>query len=118
MNLEDSLRELVRAEVRQAVADALEGADLSAPASEPGEGWRSRLWTVDAETRLALGEAAEALGVSERSVRRYIDGNGDRPALPGTRGPTGLTIRAGDLRTWIQDTEQANRFRAVAGGGR
>lgn len=110
--LDAHLRDLVRDACREAVADALEAGDLPEPPAEPTEdGWRSRLWAVEPDTRLSLADAAEALGVSERSVRRYLDGNGERPPLPSRKGPTGLTIRAGDLRTWISDVEDGNRFR-------
>lgn len=112
--LEDTLRTLVRSEVRVGVAEALEEAQLRPEITQPEEGWRSRLHRVHAETRLSLSEVAEALGVSERTVRRYLDGDGARPELPHQRGPTGLTVRAGDLVTWIEDVEGANRFRRGA----
>lgn len=118
MNLEERLRELIQGAVHEAVADALDGLELPAR-SEPKESWRSRLHRVHEDTRLSLDDAGEALGVSGRSVRRYIAGDSDRPALPAQRGPTGLTIRAGDLRTWVEDVEQGERFRQrAAGGGR
>lgn len=115
--LDAHLRELVEDACREAVADALGDVQVQADQREPEEEWRSRLHRVHEDTRLPLSDVAEALDVSERTVRRYIDGNGDRPSLPSQRGPTGLTVRAGDLRTWIDDCEGANRFRQAAGGG-
>lgn len=116
-SLDAHLRELVQGAVREALADALEDVDLgeSSPKVQP-ETWRSRLHTVHEDTRLSLADVAEALDVSERTARRYLDGNGDRPGLPHRRGPTGLTVRAGDLRTWLEDVEDGNRFRRAGGG--
>lgn len=111
--IEEQLRSLVREEVEAAVRETL--AESTGPRDadrRPEDGsWRSRLWCVSGETRLGLSDVAEALDVSERSVRRYIDGNGDRPPLPHQRGPTGITITAGDLRQWIEDVEAGERFR-------
>ena len=115
MTLDEALRAAVREEVQEAVREALDGLERPEPDAEPAS-WRSRLWTVEAETRLSLTEAAEAMDVSERTVRRYMDGNGEQPPLPHRKGPTGLTVTAGDLRRWIQDVEEGERFRA--GGGR
>lgn len=110
--LEDRIRELVREGVREAVEDALPlpGGDAA------DEGWRSRVHRVHPDTRLPLSGAADALDVSERTVRRYIGGEGEHPELPARRGPTGLTVRAGDLVAWLEDVEGGNRFRRTAGG--
>lgn len=113
MNLEDDLRELVRDEVEAAVADALEGADLEA--EHPGEEtWQARVWRVPPETRLSLEQVSEALDCSTRQVRRYVNGESKAPRLEATKGPMGLTVRAGDLRDWIQDAERAERFREAS----
>lgn len=110
--IEDALRAAVREEVEAAVREALDGLERPERDAEPAPAsWRSRLWSVSAETRLSLSEVAEALDVSERTVRRYMDDNGDRPPLPHRKGPTGLTVTAGNLRQWIQDVEEGERFR-------
>lgn len=114
MSLDDTLRAAVREEVEEAVRKALDGLERSGPHAEL-ESWKARLWRVPDATRLSLDEAAEALGVSTRSVRRYIAADGDRPPLPHRKGPTGLTVAAGDLRTWIRNLEEGERFRS---GGR
>lgn len=114
-----NLDEAIRASVREAVAAALEDLELTEaePAGEPEEeGWRSRVHRVHEDTRLGLGEVAEALDVSERTVRRYLAGDGERPELPHRRGPVGITVRAGDLRTWLRDVEEGQRFREVGRG--
>lgn len=110
MTLDEALRAAVREEVQAAVREALDGLERPERDTEPAS-WRSRLWTVAPETRLSLSDVSEALDVSERTVRRYMDGSGDRPALPHRKGPTGLTVTAGHLRTWIQDVEEGERFR-------
>lgn len=107
----------IRSVVREAVEEALADLELPGPDPEPEpESWRSRLHRVHPDTRLALGEAAEALGVSERSVRRYVAGDGDYRPLPARKGPTGLTVTAGDLRRWLEDVEGGNRFREARSG--
>lgn len=115
-SLEDRLAAVVRDTCREAVTDALEGVRPADPADP--ETWRSRVHTVHPDTRLSLADVAEALDVSTRSVRRYVAGEGEHPKLPAQKGPTGLTVRAGDLVTWLEDVEGANRFRRAARGRR
>lgn len=107
-----SLDHQLRTAVREALAEALADADwptLQLPAEE--EGWRSRVHRVHPDTRLSLGEVAEVLDVSERTVRRYLAGEVDHPPLPHDRGPGGLTVQAGVLLQWIRDVEDAERWR-------
>jgi predicted transcriptional regulator len=66
------------------------------------------------ETRLPLADVAEVLGVSERTVRRHINGQSSCPTLPARKGATGITVQAGELRSWIEDAERAERFRESA----
>jgi AraC-like DNA-binding protein len=113
VTLDDTLREMIRQEVRDAVADALEDVDLDAPEPD-AETWQSKLWRVDAETRLSLEQTAEALDCSTRTVRRHIAGETSGSALPAADGPTGKAVKAGDLRRWIEDTEEENRWRAAS----
>lgn len=114
-DLDSVLRSAVREEVRVAVREAFEEVELEGGEPDRSEDWKSRIHRVHPNTRLSLGEAAEALDVSKRTVRRYTEHNGDRPPLPSRKGPTGLTVRAGDLVTWIEDIEEAERFRAAGG---
>lgn len=106
-----TLEEQIRETVREAVAEALEGLERPPPAPEPDEGWRSRVHRVHGDTRLSLSEVAEVLDCSERTIRRYMDGEGNRPPLPSRRGPTGITVRAGDLLQWIEDVEEGEEWR-------
>lgn len=111
MTLDEALRKAVRDEVETAVADALEDVDLRTERASEPESWASRVWAVEPETRLTLDQVAEALDVSTRTVRRYIAGETDHPPLPAAAGVGGKVVRAVDLRTWIEDAEQAARFR-------
>lgn len=106
-----TLDEQIRATVREAVAEALEDLEWPAPTPQPDEGWRSRVHRVHRDTRMSLSEVAEVLDCSERTVRRYLAGEGDRPALPSRRGPTAITVRAGDLLQWIEDVEEGEEWR-------
>lgn len=110
-SLDAALRHLVREEVRAALEDA-EPANRNH--GSDSDSWRSRVHTVHEDTRLTLAECAEALDVSERSVRRYIAGEGDYPALPASKGPAGTTVAAGELLRWLEDVEGGNRFRRGA----
>lgn len=108
-----NLEEQIRATVREAMAEALEEWEPpDAPPAEEDEGWRSRVHRVHPDTRLSLAEVAEVLDCSERTVRRHLAGEGDRPALPSRRGPTGPVVTAGELLEWIEDLEEGERWRA------
>lgn len=109
MTLEDT----IRTAVREAVAEAMAEHGPPGPVAVPDdEAWRSRIHRVHPDTRLGLREAGEALNdVSERSVRRYMKGSDNCPPLPHARGPSGITIRAGDLVRWLEDVEEGERWR-------
>lgn len=112
MALDDALREIVREEVRAAVADLAD--ELPSADLEPEEELRSRVWRMAPETRLPLSDVAEVLGCSERTVRRHASGETSAPRLPLRDGPAGKICTAGELRDWIQDAERAERFRESA----
>lgn len=114
MTLDEALRQVVREEVEGAVADALADVDLSPEEIGEPETWASRVWKVASETRMTLDQVGEALGCSERTVRRYIAGETKHPTLPASDGPMGKTVEAGDLCQWIEDAEQVARFRKEA----
>lgn len=106
--------------VAERVVERLEGerSDLNAGVKVPGdadpEPWCSRIWTVAPETRLDLEAAAEALGCSARTVRRHVNDETTAPRLPASKGPMGLTVKAVDLRRWIEDGERAEQFREAS----
>jgi predicted DNA-binding transcriptional regulator AlpA len=77
---------------------------IAAPAADVPT-WRSRLWTVPADTRLLLPEAAEALGRS-RSWLYKRTGPKSRERVPCRRLDGELVFLAGELRRWIQDHEE------------
>lgn len=71
----------------------------------PVDSWRARLWSVPADTRLTLPEAAEALGKS-RSWLYKRTGPKSTERLPCRRLEGELVFLAGELRRWIEDHEQ------------
>ena len=97
------------------------------PAPTPSS-WRERLWTVPAETRLGIAEAAEALGRSRSWI--YKATSGGTTGLPFRKLGAELLFVAGELRTWVREHEDgvvgapmasttAERFtRAATPGGR
>lgn len=107
------IEETIREVVREAVREALAGGEWTRPATPPEDdgGWRSRVHRVHPDTRLSLAEVAEALACSERTVRRYLAGEGSHDPLPHRRGPTGTTVAAGDLLRWITDVEEGERWK-------
>lgn len=110
-DLDGQLRELIHEATLEAARSALEEFEASLREEEgQPKSWRSRIHRVHPETRLSLSDTAEALGVSERTVRRYTAGEGQYPALPSKQGPTGIAVRAGELIRWIEDVEGANRW--------
>lgn len=93
------------AALHRMLRDCLDGGEPEAPvptAEVPT--WRTRLWTVPAETRLTLPEAAEALGKS-RSWLYKRTGPKSRERLPCRRLDGELVFVAGELRRWIADHE-------------
>ncbi len=75
--------------------------------------WRERLWTCAPDTRLFADEVAAALGVSKRTVYRWVDVK----HLPCRRRDDGLVFLAGDVRRWADEQEtvvnSAARLRKV-----
>lgn len=70
------------------------------------EPWRSRLWSVPAETRLSVDEVAEAVGRSKHWVYRATAEGKGRERLPARKLDGRLEITAGELRAWIRDREE------------
>jgi predicted DNA-binding transcriptional regulator AlpA len=89
------------------VADVepVERAPAGVPADPVATSWRTRLWTVPAETRLSLPEAVEALGRS-RSWLYKRTGPKASERLPCRRLEGELVFLAGELRQWIRDHEE------------
>lgn len=73
--------------------------------SEPWT-WRERLWTVPAETRLGVVEAAEALGRPKSYIYARTMSKAKDP-LPHRKLDGSLVFTVGELRTWIRNQEQA-----------
>lgn len=67
--------------------------------------WRERLWLVPSETRLGVGDVAEALARSKSWVyKRTMVTAEDR--LPHRKLDGELQFCAGELRTWIREHEE------------
>jgi predicted DNA-binding transcriptional regulator AlpA len=72
--------------------------------------WRERLWTVPSSTRLSVAEVAEAAGRSRDWCYRATDKRRalqkGREPLPCSRIDGMLVFTAGDVRAWLQRSEQ------------
>ena len=73
--------------------------------------WRERLWSCPAETRLNVDETAEALGHSRSWIYKHTSpkalGKSGATPLPHRTLEGSLMFVAGELRTWIRNTEQS-----------
>ena len=93
--------------------------------------WTALLWLIPAEARLSVDEAAEALGharswIYKRTSAKALKESGAAP-LPHRILEGSLVFTAGELRTWIRNTEEsvfelpmestpAERLKIVGGG--
>ena len=73
--------------------------------------WTALLWIVPAETRLNVDEASEALGharswIYKRTSAKALEESGATP-LPHRILEGSLVFTAGELRTWIRNTEES-----------
>lgn len=77
--------------------------------AEPS-GWREKLWTVPADTRLGVRELAEALDRSPdwcyRAVSRKAAAERGRDPLPCSKLDGALTFEAASVRQWITASER------------
>ena len=91
------------AELEQALVGEAGGPEVAVLRSDVQEaGWRERLWDVDADVRLGVREAAEALGRPRSFVYSHTKGH---EAIPHRRQDGRLVFVAGELRQWIRDRE-------------
>ena len=67
--------------------------------------WRERLWVAPAETRLGVGEVAEALGRAKSWVYAHTGPKADDP-IPHRKLDGVNVFTAGELRAWIRDREE------------
>jgi hypothetical protein len=116
MNLRDTLRALPPDAMLPAawICEQLdaEPSAVELPALDPTvpASWRERLWTAPPDMRLGVREVAEALDRSADWVYRAVNAaraseKGRRP-LPCARLDGELLFRAGDVRTWVQQSEE------------
>lgn len=75
----------------------------------PDAGWRTRLWSCPADTRLGVRDLAEALDRSPdwvyRAVNRDRADKRGRDPLPCKRLDGVLVFTAGELRAWLRSSE-------------
>jgi hypothetical protein len=90
--------------------DAPEPAGRPVLVPDEPAGWRERLWTVPADTRLSVAEVAEAAGRSRDWCYRATDGKRaakkGREPLPCSRIDGMLVFQAGAVREWLRRSEQ------------
>lgn len=75
------------------------------PARPEKWSWREKLWTVPAETRLGVTEAAEALGRPKSFIYDRTRAKAEDP-IPHRKLDSALVFTAGELRAWIRDREE------------
>ena len=68
----------------------------------------TRLLSLDTRLALRPKEAAEALGISERTLRQLL------PELPTVRRGNIVLIPVEQLRRWLRDESEAEKGRAEA----
>jgi hypothetical protein len=81
------------------------GASPVASPSPAGGGWRERLWTCPADTRLGVREVAEALGRPRSWVYRAAAVKRGLRRLPAVRFGGELVFEAGVVRDWVTREE-------------
>lgn len=109
----EQLCRLLRARIVSSPADAAPGASTPPKPSEPADGeqggersWREKLWTVPAETRLGSKDVAEAVGRNVNWVHQRTQKGAD-PMLPHAKLGNTLVFKAGEIRHWLREHEEA-----------
>ena len=114
--LADATATLPASEVLRRLPESEEQAEPanSAPTPNIELTWREKLWLVPAETRLGVAELCEALGRSTSWAYRRTGPKAEDP-LPHRLLDGQLTFTAGELRTWVRDTEESVHELAMTG---
>lgn len=81
--------------------------DASKSESAHMSSWREKIWTVPAETRLGIIEAAEALGRPRSFVYRRTSAKSGLSKIPHRKLDGSLIFQAGELRTWLASAEES-----------
>lgn len=95
---DDATGRLARA-LADVLAEVLRAGSRAEPAIQVG--WRERLWTCPADTRLGVVELSEALGRSKALVYRLTR----MGQVPHRKLDGELVFRAGDIRAWLAQRE-------------
>ena len=104
----DALENLDEGPVRVADHDVAASPVLVTPE------WREKIWTVPAETRLGVSEAAEALGRGRSFIYRRTSAKSCLAKIPHRKLDGGLVFLAGELRSWLASEEELVVATAVA----
>jgi len=112
---------LSTATLRAWLADAPRVITPPAPIAEPdAQGWRERLWTCPADTRLGVRELASALDRSPdwvyRATNAKLSAERGRDPLPCKRLDGVLVFTADAVRAWLRASEAV--VNPERGGGR
>lgn len=89
-----------------------EGSEVDEPTPPPSvegapESWREKLWIVPAETRIGIGELAEALNRSRSWIYKRTMANAGPGRIPHRKLDGELVFVVGEIRAWIRDREDA-----------
>ena len=85
-----------------------------APVVEVKASWRERVWIVPAETRLGVREVAETLARSKSWVYKKASRKAGPTGLPCRKLDGELLFTAGEVRAWINSSEEVERTLQVA----
>lgn len=96
----DALEHIHQDATRPPDLDASEARATNAP------GWREKIWTVPAETRLGIIEAAEAVGRPRSFIYRRTSAKSCLSKIPHRKLDGGLVFLAGELRSWLASEEE------------
>ena len=80
--------------------------ESSSQGSAVDAGWREKIWTAPAETRLGIAEAAEALGRPRSFIYRRTSAKSSLSRIPHRKLDGGLVFLAGELRSWLASQEE------------
>ena len=81
-------------------------ADRSSPGTQESPSWRERLWLVPPDTRLGAAELLDAIGRTRSWLYRHTGPNSPGSRIPHRKLDGELVFLAGEVRQWLQDTEQ------------
>lgn len=82
------------------------GAATTAAPPSAAATWRERVWVAPPETRLTVGDVAEAVGRAKSWVYRHTSPASGLPRLPHRKLDGELVFVAGEVREWLRGHEE------------